>query len=35
MEQLHAYWLCLKDVADVIDVDSVLADEPLEDVETL
>jgi hypothetical protein len=35
MEKLHADRLGLEDVADVIRVDSVLADEPLEDMETL
>ena len=35
VEKFHANRLGLKDVADVIRVDSVLADEPLEDMETL
>ena len=35
MEKFHANRLCLEDVADVVRVDSVLADEPLEDMETL
>ena len=35
MEKLHANRLSLEDVADVVRVDSVLADESLEDVETL
>lgn len=35
MEKLHTNWLGLEDVADVIRVDSVLADESLEDMETL
>ena len=35
IEQLHAYWLCLKDVAEVVGVDSIPVDEPLEDVEML
>ena len=34
MEKLHADWLSLEDVADVVRVDSILADEPLENVET-
>lgn len=35
MEKFHANRLGLKDVANVIGVDSVLADEPLEDMESL
>jgi len=35
MKKLHAYRLGLEDVADVIRVDPVLADEPLEDMEAL
>jgi len=35
MEEFHANRLSLEDVANVIRVDSVLADEPLEDVEAL
>ena len=35
MEKFHANRLGLKDVADVVRVDSVLTDEPLEDMKTL
>ena len=35
MEKLHANQLSLEDVANVIRVDSILADEPLKDVESL
>jgi len=35
MEKFHANRLSLEDVANVIRVDSVLADEPLEDMEAL
>ena len=35
VEKFHANWLSLEDVANVIRVDSVLADESLENVEAL
>jgi len=35
VEELHANRLGLEDMADMVRVDSVLTDEPLEDVETL